>query len=47
MSFSKYLSSLREKLKSGECTNFVMGNSGADYDSVIGAITYAFHLTQT
>ena len=47
MRFRKYICSLREKLKEGKCTNFVLGNSGADYDSVIGALLYAFHLTMT
>lgn len=45
MSFRKFISSLRPVLQSGECNQFVLGNSGADYDSVVGSLIYAFYLT--
>lgn len=47
MSFREYIKSLRTLLKSGECTKYVLGNSGADYDSVIGSLVYAFYMTTT
>ena len=46
MKFREYIKSLRELLKKGECKRFVMGNSGADYDSVVGAMVYAYYLTK-
>lgn len=45
MNFSHYIKSLRSLLNKGECTKFVLGNSGADYDSVVGSLLYAFYMT--
>lgn len=45
MNFRLYVSSLRQLFKNNECNKFVIGNSGADYDSVIGALIYAFYMT--
>jgi len=46
MNFRQYISSLRDALKLGEGYHrFVLGNSGADYDSVIGSLVYAFYIT--
>ena len=45
MSFRNYITSLRGWLKTGDCTKFVLGNSGADYDSVVGSLIYAFYMT--
>lgn len=48
MNFRQYISSLRTLLKKSEgSSRFVLGNSGADYDSVIGSIVYAFYITTT
>lgn len=46
MKFREYIKSLRGLLQKGECKRFVLGNSGADYDSVVGALIYAFYLTR-
>lgn len=45
MNFRKYLISLKSLLSSNQCSNFVLGNSGADYDSIIGSLLYAFYMT--
>lgn len=45
MNFRKYLISLKSLLSSNQCSNFVLGNSGADYDSIIGSLVYAFYMT--
>ena len=45
MNFRKYLTSLKSLLSSNQCSNFVLGNSGADYDSIIGSLVYAFYMT--
>jgi hypothetical protein len=45
MNFRHYISTLRQSLKIRDSTKYVLGNSGADYDSVIGALLYAFYMT--
>lgn len=45
MNFLQYIDSLRHLFKVQDCTKFVLGNSGADYDSVIGSLIYAFYMT--
>ena len=45
MNFRAYIKSLRYLLNKGDCTKFVLGNSGADYDSVIGSLIYAYYMT--
>ena len=45
MGFRNYIKSLRSYLKKGDCSRFVLGNSGADYDSVVGSLIYAFYMT--
>ena len=47
MGFRKYLSNLQKFQKQGDSTRYVLGNSGADYDSVIGSLVYAFYLTKS
>lgn len=45
MNFRQYVNSLRSFLTAGDCNRFVLGNSGADYDSMIGSLVYAFYMT--
>lgn len=46
MNFRQYLISLRNLLQKKEGYHrFILGNSGADYDSVIGSLLYAFYFT--
>jgi hypothetical protein len=48
MNFRQYISSLRSTLQKSEGYHrFVLGNSGADYDSVIGSLLYAFYITMS
>jgi hypothetical protein len=46
MNFRQYLNLLRTFLNNQhEPHRFVLGNSGADYDSVIGSLVYAFYIS--
>lgn len=45
MEFIKYANSIRKYWQNGQSKHFILGNSGADYDSIFGSIIYAFYMT--
>lgn len=45
MNFRKYLTSFPSLLSTKECSHWVLGNSGSDYDSIIGSLVLAFYMT--
>ena len=48
MNFLKYVKSLRSALEKQDAgKRFVLGNSSADYDSIMGSILYAFFMTNS